>query len=92
MDRTGLLQHQGIHVHMSVCPWPVGDDDADTQDLDEFDASALDHSKRTFDALFSTSQMCPRSFKTAVQRADSPLDLCNVRADPWSRVRFVGPD
>ena len=55
MDQTGLLQHQGIQVRMGVCPWPVGDDDEDTQDLDEFDASALGHSRRTFDALFSTS-------------------------------------
>ena len=55
MDRTGPLQHQGIQVRMGVCPWPVGGDDADTRDLDEFDASALDHSRRTFDAPFSTS-------------------------------------
>ena len=55
MDRTGLLQHQGIQVHTGVCPWPVDDDDVDTQDLDEFDASALGHSRRTFDAPFSTS-------------------------------------
>ena len=55
MDRTGLLQHQGIQVHTGVCPWPVDDDDVDTQDLDEFDASALGRSRRTFDALFSTS-------------------------------------
>ena len=55
MDQTGLLQRQGIQVHTGVCPWPVDDDDVDTQDLDEFDASALGHSRRTFDALFSTS-------------------------------------
>ena len=55
MDQTGLLQRLGIQFHTGVWPWPVGDDDEDTQNLDEFDASALGHSRRTFDALFSTS-------------------------------------
>ena len=55
MDRTGPLQHRGIQVHTDVWPWPVGDDDVDTQDLDEFDALALDRSRRTFDGPFSTS-------------------------------------
>jgi len=55
MDQTGPLQHQGIQVRKGACPWPVGDDDADTRDLDEFDALALDRSRRTFDAPFSTS-------------------------------------
>ena len=55
MDQTGLLQRLGIQFHTGVWPWPVGDDDEDTQDLDEFDASALGHSRRTFDVPFSTS-------------------------------------
>ena len=55
MDQIGPLQRRDVQVQTGACPWPVGDDDADTQDLDEFDASALDHSRRTFDALFSTS-------------------------------------
>ena len=55
MDHTGPLQRRDVQVQTDACPLSVGDDDADTQDLDEFDASALGHSRRTFDALFSTS-------------------------------------